>query len=79
MGCMFTWTWVGIAKPASMAIISTVFADHLCHALLPENFISTWLIKLVGVLGLVIMTLINCTGARSGVKAANIIHSCLTS
>jgi L-type amino acid transporter 6 len=71
MGYMFTWTWVTISKPASMAIIARVFAEHLCSAFLPQTLVSTPLIKIVAIVGLWTITAINCTGAKTGVTAAN--------
>jgi len=72
MGFLFTWTWVSITKPCSMAIIATVFADHICHAILPDDMISTLLIKLVALLGTAAITIINCLNAGAGVMAANL-------
>ena len=70
LGCLFTWTWVFISKPSSMAIVSRVMAEHLCHAVLAEEIISIALIKLVAFLGFWGITIVNCTGTRSGVQVA---------
>jgi solute carrier family 7 (L-type amino acid transporter), member 6 len=70
LGCLFTWTWVFISKPSSMAIVSRVMAEHFCHAILPEEMISIGLIRFVAFLGFWGITIVNCTGARSGVQVA---------
>jgi solute carrier family 7 (L-type amino acid transporter), member 6 len=70
MGFLFTWTWITISKPASMAVISRVFAEHLCHILL-QSKTPSWLIKLVALLGIWTITGVNCAGAKTGVKVAN--------
>ena len=72
MGFLFTWTWIAITKPSSMAVISTVFANHLCHVFLPGTAISPWMIKLVAILGIGAITMVNCAGAKTGVKAATV-------
>ncbi|KAN0070612.1 Amino acid permease domain containing protein [Elaphomyces granulatus] len=73
MGFLFTWTWVAISKPSSMAVISTVFANHFCHIFVhPRTVISPWLIKLVAIIGIAAITAVNCAGAKTGVKAANV-------
>jgi amino acid transporter len=70
-GFIFTWTWVGIAKPAAMGIISIVFADYLCSSISPSAEPSPFVIKAVGLLGLGSITFVNCLGIKTGATAAN--------
>lgn len=71
-GCVFSWTCIVIAKPSSMAIISTVFSDYFCRSLLPGSWRSVAMEKLVAFGGLVVVTSINCIGVRSGAFVANV-------
>lgn len=71
MGFIFTWTWVTISKPASMAIIVRVFAEHLCRAAFPDQWMSESLIKVISLAGMWLITIINCAGTITGVKVAN--------
>jgi L-type amino acid transporter 6 len=70
MAFLFTWTLVTIIQPCSFAIISTVFANHLCGAILPASLLSTWLIKFVALLGLSFITFLNCLGTKVGPNMA---------
>lgn len=69
-GCMFTWSWIFIRKPAAMAIISTVFADYLY-----QSVFGTWkapqvVLKIISIGALSLVTAINCLGAKSGALVA---------
>ncbi|KAK7926698.1 amino acid permease-domain-containing protein [Apiospora marii] len=71
--CAFTWSWIGISRPASMALITGIFADYICRAFLPadSHVAAPWLAtKAVGLAGLWIITYANCTGARTGPSIA---------
>ncbi|KAI0130313.1 large neutral amino acids transporter small subunit 1 [Xylariales sp. AK1849] len=70
VACAFTWTWIGISRPSSMALIAGIFADYLSRAAFPKHNTSWLLTKAVGLAGLWIITYINCTGARVGAKIA---------
>jgi amino acid transporter len=72
MGFLFTWSWVAIAKPAANAVIATIFADYLLKAIWPFEPTSPWTMKLVAIGCVVTLTFINCLGATTGAKAANI-------
>ena len=69
-GFVFTWTWIGICKPASMAVISRVFAEHMCSVVL-QSEPPLWAVKIVALLGLWFITMINCMGNTTGVRVAN--------
>lgn len=72
MGFLFTWSWVAIAKPAANAVISTIFADYLLRAVWPLEQSSPWAMKLVAVACVAALTFLNCLGATTGAKAANV-------
>lgn len=79
---LFTWSWVFMCKGASMAAISSIFASYVAAALLaagsyhspsssvPPPAPSLLAIRVVGLLGLWLITLLNCAGSRSGASAA---------
>ena len=68
---LFTWSWVGISKPAAMAMIAMVFADHFCFAIFGDVKISLWASKSIALLGLAGITVLNCCGTRTGPRVAN--------
>jgi len=70
-GFMFSWIWVSIYKPASIAVIATIFGKHVNTAILPESMDSIWVDKVIAVTGLTLLTLINCLGTNTGALAAN--------
>ncbi|KAI3325069.1 amino acid/polyamine transporter I [Xylariaceae sp. AK1471] len=72
MGYLFSWIWVGVAKPAGNAVISTIFADYLLKALRPADPILPWTTKIVALSCVASLTVINCLGATAGAKAANV-------
>ena len=71
LGFLFTSTWILLCKPAAMAIIAIVFSGYFCGAVLNTPLTSTWIGKAVAVLGLWVVTLVNCLGVKTGPKAAN--------
>lgn len=71
-GYLFSWIWVGIAKPAGNAVISTIFADYLLKAFQPFVQISPWTTKIVALSCVASLTAINCLGATAGAKAATV-------
>jgi L-type amino acid transporter 6 len=70
MAFLFTWTLVTIIQPCSFAIISTVFANHLCGAILPASLLPAWVIKFFALLGLSFITFLNCLGTKVGPNIA---------
>ena len=70
---VFTCTWVLLIKPAAMAMIAIVFSNHFCQALFPSRNCSIWSEKIIALLGLSLVTIINCAGLKTGPKVANIL------
>lgn len=81
-GFVFTWTWVLLAKPAANGAISTIAANYLTRPFLPGPSSSSpseegpGLSPLAGRLTALacvgLLTAVNCLGATSGAKAANV-------
>ncbi|KAI0129942.1 large neutral amino acids transporter small subunit 1 [Xylariales sp. AK1849] len=72
MGFLFTWSWTAIAKPAANAVGATIFADYLLKAIWPFEPVSPWTVKLVAVADVASLTFVNCLGATTGARAANV-------
>jgi solute carrier family 7 (L-type amino acid transporter), member 6 len=71
MGCVFSWAWVWISKASSLAIITGVFADYL-HRAFSTDVVPSWLAaKLVGMVGLWLITVLNWSGPKAGATMAN--------
>ncbi|KAF4637314.1 hypothetical protein G7Y89_g770 [Cudoniella acicularis] len=68
---LFSWVWIAIVKPCSIAVISTIFAEHLNSAVLPNSWTSVWVNKLVALIGITLITMVNCLGTNTGANAAN--------
>ena len=73
MGFLFTWTWVAIAKPAANSVIATIAASYLTRPFLGDDAqLGPWLSRGIAVGCICLITTVNCLGATSGAKAANI-------
>ncbi|KAI9769479.1 MAG: Y+L amino acid transporter [Geoglossum simile] len=67
-GFLFLWVWLGVVRPASIAVIAMIFAEHVQRALgVGDYWVLRKAIALGGVAGI---TAINCLGVKSGAKAA---------
>lgn len=77
-GFVFTWTWVILAKPAANGAISTIAANYLTRPFLPgpssssEGGLSPLASRLTALACVGFLTAVNCLGATSGAKAANV-------
>lgn len=82
-GFVFTWTWVLLAKPAANGAISTIAANYLTRPFLPgpsssseseevEGGLSPLASRLTALACVCSLTAVNCLGATSGAKAANV-------
>ena len=73
----FVWIYWIVARPAANGIVAGVGAEYVCGAFLAGRSgegganVSSWIVKPVALLGLWIVTVINCLGARVGPKVAN--------
>jgi len=73
-GFLFTWCAVVVLKPGSAAIIAIIFGEYLVRAVIGAEAVdaSTWLNKGVALVGLVIVTLLNCVSTKLGTRSADV-------
>ncbi|KAJ0117821.1 mino acid [Diaporthe amygdali] len=79
-GFLFTWTWVVLAKPAANGAISTIATNYLTRPFLPgpspsspsADSLSPLASRLTALACMAFVTIVNCLGATSGAKAANV-------
>ena len=76
--CVATWALVLIVKPASIAMVTLIFAEYLLGALAPGSAPApgvsvggAWAAKGLAVLALLAFTLLNCVGTRVSARIAN--------
>ncbi|MBE3041105.1 amino acid permease, partial [Candidatus Bathyarchaeota archaeon] len=70
-GFLFAWAWVLMAKPATNAIIATIFADYITRPFAGGGEWDGWVIKTVALGCVVLVTAINGRGATAGASLAN--------
>jgi hypothetical protein len=69
-GFLFTWCAVVVLKPGSTAIIAIIMGEYLVRAGVgaeAEN-VSAWINKSVALIGLILVTFLNCVSTRLGTK-----------
>ena len=69
-GFLCCWTTLVLMRPGSMAVVSMIFSEHLCHIILPSSLESVFASKVVALLGVAVITVINCLGIKSGARTA---------
>ncbi|KAI9813813.1 MAG: hypothetical protein M1827_003603 [Pycnora praestabilis] len=69
-GFLFTWSAVCVLKPGSAAIIAIIFGEYVVRAVIGADavHISSWISKGVALLGLVIVTVVNCVSTKLATK-----------
>ncbi|QSS62547.1 L-methionine porter [Histoplasma capsulatum] len=74
IGFLFTWSAVFVLKPGSAAIISIIFGEYVVRAIVGADveFISPWVNKGVAILGLLIITGLNCISTRLGTRIGDV-------
>ena len=70
MAAFFSWTWVMIARSATMAVVAGVFAEYVCKAVVFRGEVSMGVVKGVGLVGLWGVTVMNWRGAKAGADFA---------
>jgi amino acid transporter len=69
---LFSWTAVTILKPGSAAIISIIFSEYFCRGLGGSSVLSSyWIQKGFALVGLAIITAMNCFSTRLGAHMGN--------
>lgn len=69
-GFLFTWVAVLVLKPGSAAIIAIIMGEYLVRAAIGAGAetVSPWVNKTVALLGLLIVTFLNCVSTRLGTR-----------
>lgn len=69
-GFLFTWSAVLVLKPGSAAIIAIIMGEYLVRAVIgaEAETIDPWVNKSVALVGLVIVTFVNCVSTRLGTR-----------
>ncbi|KAI9769565.1 MAG: Y+L amino acid transporter [Geoglossum umbratile] len=70
-GFMFSWIWISIAGPCSVAMVGLIFATYVNGLLLPGGG-GGWTDKATALVAVWAITAVNCLGAYTGAKAANV-------
>lgn len=70
-GFLFTWAWVLMAKPATNAIIATIFADYITRPFVNEPPASPWVLRVMALACVWGITFVNGRGATAGASVAN--------
>ena len=74
-GFLFTWCAVMVLKPGSSAIISIIMGEYLVRAAIgaeAEN-VSSWINKSVALVGLFVVTLLNCISTKLGTRMGDVL------
>lgn len=72
-GFLFTWCAVVVLKPGSAAIIAIIFGEYVVSTITGTDAgdVSPWINKGVALLGLVLVTVINCISTKLGTRSAD--------
>lgn len=71
-GFLFTWTWVFLAKPAANGAIATIAANYLSRPFSGDEGLTPLMSRLIALACIAFITFVNCLGASSGARAANV-------
>lgn len=74
VGFLFTWCAVMVLKPGSAAIIAIIFGEYMVRAVIGADAAeaSPWINKGVALVGLVLVTLLNCVSTKLGARSADV-------
>lgn len=70
MGFLFAWCAIFVLKPGSAAIIAIIFGEYVVRAVIgaDADTISPWVNKGVALVGLIIVTFLNCLSTKLGTR-----------
>ena len=73
-GFLFSWCAVIVLKPGSAAIIAIVLGEYMVRAIIGPDAAeaSPWFNKAVALLGLIAVTILNCTSTKLGTRSADL-------
>jgi L-type amino acid transporter 6 len=69
-GFMFSWIWISVVRPGSIAMIALIFAEHANGLAFPGGG-GRWMNKASALVGIWTITAVNCLGSHTGAKVAN--------
>jgi amino acid transporter len=74
VGFLFTWCAVCVLKPGSAAIISIIFGEYVVRAAVGAEVehISGWINKGVAILGLILVTFLNCLSTKAAARMGDL-------
>jgi amino acid transporter len=74
-GFLFTWVAVLVLKPGSAAIIAIIMGEYLVRAAIgaEAETINPWINKSVALVGLFLVTFMNCVSTRLGTKVNDLL------
>jgi amino acid transporter len=74
MGFLFAWCAVFVLKPGSAAIVAIIFGEYVVTAVIGAEVehVNPWINKAVGLLGIFIVTFLNCVSTRLGTFVGDI-------
>lgn len=72
-GFLFAWCTVTVLKPGSAGIIAIIFGEYLVRAVIGADAVeaSSWTNKIVALLGLLVVTALNCVSTKLGTRSAD--------
>ena len=75
VGFLFTWSAVFVLKPGSAAVIAIIFGEYIVRAIVGAEVldISPWINKGVAIIGLAVVTLINCTSTKLATRTGDML------
>lgn len=73
-GFLFTWCAVVVLKPGSAAIIAIIFGEYMVRAVIGADAMdaSPWINKGVAMVGLLVVTGMNCVSTKLGTRSADL-------
>ncbi|OTA93447.1 hypothetical protein M434DRAFT_395592 [Hypoxylon sp. CO27-5] len=74
-GFLFTWVAVLVLKPGSAAIIAIIMGEYLVRAFIgaEAETVNPWINKGVGLVGLFVVTFLNCVSTRLGTRVNDLL------
>jgi amino acid transporter len=74
-GFLFTWVAVLVLKPGSAAIIAIIMGEYLVSAVIGADaqYVNPWISKGVALVGLVIVTFLNCLSTKAGTRLNDVL------
>ncbi|XXH00552.1 hypothetical protein Hte_006900 [Hypoxylon texense] len=74
-GFLFTWVAVLVLKPGGAAIIAIIMGEYLVRAVIgaEAETVNPWVNKCVGLVGLFLVTFLNCVSTRLGTRVNDML------